>query len=79
MKASVVDLRYRMAEVLNALDKREKVQILYHGRLKGVICPPDQERTSSASQHAFFGSRRDDREPVDRVMERLRGGRYSAL
>ncbi len=79
MKASVVDLRYRMAEVLNALDKRELVQILSHGKLKGVIHPPDQPQAVRAAEHAFFGMCKDHTEPVDRVMDRLRGGRYSAL
>ncbi len=32
MKATVLDLRYKMNEVLKALDKRERVTILYHGR-----------------------------------------------
>ena len=79
MKASVVDLRYRMAEVLKALDKRELVQILSHGKLKGVIHPPDQPQAVRADKHPFFGMCKDDTEPVDRVMDRLRGGRYSAL
>jgi hypothetical protein len=34
MEASVLDLRYRMDEVLKALDRREKVIILYHGKVK---------------------------------------------
>ena len=37
MKATVVDLRYRMKEVLKALDRNEDVKILYHGKTKGVI------------------------------------------
>lgn len=79
MKASVIDLRYRMADVLQALDKREKVHILYHGKVKGVIYPPDQERIVRTADHPFFGMRRDDVEPVAEIMDRLRGGRYRAL
>ena len=39
MKATIVDLRYRMKDVLRALDRREDVSILYHGKLKGTIRP----------------------------------------
>ena len=79
MKASVVDLRYKMAEVLNALDKREEVQILYHGKLKGVIQPVSRKQTIKVAQHPFFGALKGDTEPVDSLMEKLRSGRYSAL
>jgi hypothetical protein len=36
MEASVVDLRYKMRDVLEALERRESVQILCHGDEKGV-------------------------------------------
>ena len=39
MEASVVDLRYKMKDVLEALERRETVRILYHGKLKGTIIP----------------------------------------
>jgi len=32
MRASVVNLRYKMKDVLEALEKNEKVTILYHSR-----------------------------------------------
>ena len=32
MKASIVDLRYKMKEVLAALKRNETVHILYHGK-----------------------------------------------
>ena len=35
MKASVVDLRYKMNDILKALDRNEKVAILYHGKNAG--------------------------------------------
>jgi hypothetical protein len=37
MKATVVDLRYKMNEILKALDRREKVTLLYHGKIKGRL------------------------------------------
>jgi hypothetical protein len=39
MKATIVDLRYRMKEVLKALDRKESVSVLYRGKVKGVITP----------------------------------------
>ena len=32
MKATIVDLRYRMKDVISALKRNEKVYILYHGK-----------------------------------------------
>lgn len=32
MQASIVDLRYRMNDILKALARNEEVEILYHGK-----------------------------------------------
>jgi antitoxin (DNA-binding transcriptional repressor) of toxin-antitoxin stability system len=79
MNASVVDLRYKMSEVLEALERREKVTILYHGKVKGTIVPVDERGTRRVTEHPFFGMAADDARPVDEVMEELRGGRHRAL
>ncbi len=42
MKATVVDLRYKINDVLKALARNEKVTVLYHGKVKGVIIPPEK-------------------------------------
>jgi len=55
MEASIVDLRYRMSEVLAALARRERVQILYHGKVKGIILPAGEGRNCKAADHPFFG------------------------
>ncbi len=39
MEASIVDLRYKMNDVLKALERNEKVTILYRGKPKGLIIP----------------------------------------
>ena len=39
MQASILDLRYRMKEILQALERNETVEILYHGKRKGIIIP----------------------------------------
>ena len=77
MKASVVDLRYRTSEVLRALSLRERVQVLYHGKVKGVIIPPDETTPLPVSEHPFFGMAKGDQPSVAEVMQALRGGRYA--
>jgi len=54
MKATVVDLRYRMNEILRALARNEDVSILCHGRLKGVIRPKAENPSIKVREHPFF-------------------------
>lgn len=76
MKASIVDLRYKMNEVLSALDRRERVNILYHGKVKGIIIPAEEKNTVKASAHLFFGMTSGEKKKVEEVVEELREGRY---
>lgn len=76
MKASVLDLRYRMSEVLKALDRRERVSLLYHGKVKGEIVPAAKGQVARTMDHPFFGMAPKEAESVGVVMNRLRGGRY---
>lgn len=77
MNASIVDLRYKTGEILAALDKRERVTILYHGKPRGTIIPLEEETTRvPVREHEFFGMYAGESESVDAVMERLRGGRH---
>ena len=78
MRASIVDLRYRMKQVLSALNRRERVTILYHGQAKGTIVPTSEPSHRPVCEHPFFGSRRRDGRSVNEIMEALRGGRYRA-
>ena len=78
MKATVVDLRYRMNDVLKALDRNEEVEILYHGKLKGTIAPAGRSSVGKVSEHPFFGMARES-PSIQEQMDRLRGGRYRDL
>ena len=78
MKASVVDLRYHMHNVLRALERNEDVSVLCHGKLKGVITARHERSRTGITEHPFFGMRRS-KETVEQRMARLRGGRYRAL
>ncbi len=80
MEANIVDLRYRMKEVLKALERNERVRILYHGKVKGIIMPSGHERGPEASvtAHPFFNMSAADVD-VDAGMDKLRGGRHRDL
>jgi len=68
MNATIVDLRYRMKDVLRAIDRGETVTVLYRGKVKATLVPteasadaPDGVTPGTADQ-PFFGlwSDRDD-------------------
>lgn len=79
MQATVVDLRYKMKDVLQALDRQESVEILYRGKQKGVIIPHHQKKTQSISKHPFFGMNKETVPTVEQEMHILRRGRYGDL
>lgn len=81
MRATIVDLRYRMKDVIRALDKNQSVTILYRGKVKATIVPVAAPKTESVRNSPLFGmhagdAASSDTETVDAVMQRLRGGRY---
>lgn len=81
MKATVVDLRYKMNDVLKALDRNEKVTVFYRGKMKGVLISSDQPgKDKKISAHPFFGmhSSRTDKS-VAAELEQLRKGRYDDI
>jgi antitoxin (DNA-binding transcriptional repressor) of toxin-antitoxin stability system len=85
MKASVLDLRRRMKDILKSLRRNEPVTLLRRGKLIGTIHPPgktpDQQPGRSASDHVAFGMWKDrpDLEDVNAALEKIRGGRSDAF
>ncbi len=79
MEASVVDLRYKMKDVLEALERRETVKILYHGKVKGTIVPASGGQKRRIVDHPFFGMKAKEKASVSEVMDDLRRGRHNAL
>lgn len=79
MKASIVDLRYKMKEVLKALDKNEEVSIIYHGKEKGKIIPNVNKTELSVKDHPFFGMNANKNISVEDEMQNIRGGRYNDI
>ena len=79
MKANIVDLRYKMKEVIKALDRKERVEITYRGKTKGIVIPSHEHKKKSVCEHPLFGSMSKAKQSVAQVMEELRGGRYNAI
>ena len=81
MKATIVDLRYRMKEILRALKRREPVHILYHGKEAGVIMPLGQKKNCKVAEHPFFGCAKTEEasETVEKKLNRLREKRHRDL
>jgi len=80
MKASIKDLRLRLAEMLAATDRGERVEITYHGRARAVLTgvePTGPVRRTGPNP--AFGLWRDRRGDVaERVREMRRGRRFDA-
>jgi len=76
MKASIVDLRYKTADILKALDRNESVTVLYHGKVKGVITPARQTMKVKVNKHPFFGMHKDRDETVLKELQNLRKPRH---
>ncbi|MEA1911194.1 MAG: type II toxin-antitoxin system Phd/YefM family antitoxin [Spirochaetota bacterium] len=82
MEASIVDLRYKMNDVLKALERNEKVTVFYRGKEKGVLMPSfiSNNPTQKITEHPFFGmSSTDSEKSVLEEMNELRGKRYSDI
>ena len=76
MKASVFDLRYKIKDVLKALDRRETIRIFNHGQLKGTIVPVSNKRKIKMADHPFFGMKNQEYADVPELMDNLRRVRY---
>jgi hypothetical protein len=77
MEASVVDLRYKMKEVLKALSQNETVKILYHGKITGTIIPAQSmTQSKKVEEHPLFGIHKKQKQSVLKRMEQLRASRY---
>ena len=77
MKATVVDLRYKLNDVLEALDRNEKVTVLYRGKVKGILIPAAQKKDMRITDHPFFGMlSQDTKKSVSNELNDLRKARY---
>ena len=81
MKASFLDLRKNMKDVLRAMEKNELVTLTYRGKVKGVIKPVNNRNSKNPSSHPAFGIWKDHENMRDVVetIDRLRKGRFDAV
>ena len=77
MKASIVDLRYHMNTIREAIDRNQIVNITCHGKTIANIIPCHHEDKSHVEEHPFFGSQKNS--DVEETMKQLRGNRYDDL
>lgn len=79
MKASIVDLRYRMKDVLRAVERGETVTVLYRGKEKARIVPIEAAKPEmKIRDHPAFGmwaDREDMKDPAEWV-RKIRAPRY---
>ena len=82
MKATIVDLRYRMKDVLRAIDRGETVTVLYHGKEKARLVPVEGKQTAVRTEDTpMFGMWKDREDMADPVayIRKLRDARFSDL
>lgn len=80
MKATVVDLRYKMNDVLKALDRNERVTVSYRGKIKGVLVPSGEKKQQKIKEHPFFGMlSHDSTQSVADILKELRRPRYDDI
>ena len=82
MTATIVDLRYKMKDVLKAIERGEVVTVLYRGKPKARILPISAERKPpSLRTHEAFGlwKDREDLRDVAGHVRKLRQGRFRDL
>ena len=83
MKASIVDLRYRMKDVLKALDRGEPVTVLYRGKEKARLVPIASEKPKMrVEDHPACGmwkDREDMKDPAEWVRKLRSKQRYAEL
>ena len=82
MKATIVDLRYRMKDVLRAIDRGETVTVLYRGKEKARIIPSAKKsKAPKASGHPACGmwADREDMADPGAYARKLRESRFAQL
>ncbi len=76
MKASILDLRYKTRDILNALGNGEEVTVTERGKMRGVIHPVKEREKRKVEEHPFFGMDREWPVSVEEEMNVLRRSRY---
>ena len=73
MNATIVDLRYRMKDVLRAIERGETVTVLYRGKAKAALIPippplgASGKGTPKTAEQPLFGLWSDREDLIDPV------------
>ena len=65
MKATIVDLRYRMKDVLGAVERGESVTVLYRGKPKARILPVARKAEGNLAEAEVFGMWKSRKDLID--------------
>jgi hypothetical protein len=68
-----------MSEILKALDRRERITLLYHGKTKGIIVPVNENKSVKVVDHPFFNMAKGKEESVAQQMAALRRPRFDVV
>jgi hypothetical protein len=79
MDASILDLRYKMKDVLKAINRRERVRILYHGKVKGEIVPTKSNRNLKTINHPIFGISKGEKGNPGDIVFKMRRSRVNDI
>src|SRR5258708_40291538 len=84
MRASIVDLRYHMKDVLRAINRGESVTVLYRGKERARLVPSGEKAGQTLvnpSDHPACGMWKDREDMADPVayIRKLRQPRYAHL
>ena len=81
MRASILDLRRHMRDILKALDRNESITLTYRGQKKATIIPAHGKKKANMQEHEAFGiwCNRHDLDNVNSTLRRLRKGRVNAF
>ena len=83
MKATTLDLRYKMKDILRAIDRGETVTVLYRGKEKACLVPIETktDKELKPSDHPACGMWKDREDMADPVayVRKLRQPRYGHL
>lgn len=83
MKATTLDLRYKMKDILRAIDRGETVTVTYRGKEKARLVPIASEKPKmKVEDHPACGmwkDREDMKDPVEWVRKLRAKQRYAHL
>lgn len=77
MKISTVDFKYKMKDILKALNRNESVKVYYRNNLCGILTPvPSKKKVPKVKAHPFFGMHKGSKVSVEEEMNKLRESRF---